>query len=189
MVQGAEAVHAANPDVLVIFSGLNFAINLSFIFKRPLNLSFKEKLVFEAHRYSFTDGQAWANENPNKVCGQVTQNLKDTSGYLVDQGYPLIMSEFGGDLRGTNVNDNRYLNCFIAYAAELDLDWALWTLQGSYYIRQGDVEHEEVYGLLNLNWTQVRNIGFLHRITSLQLPFQGNNIVGFESSLLLLVYS
>ncbi|KAL5053557.1 hypothetical protein RYX36_034239 [Vicia faba] len=174
MVQGAEAVHAANPDVLVILSGLNFDKDLSFIAKRPVKLSFKGKLVFEAHRYAFTDGQDWINENPNQVCGRVTQNLRDTSGYLVGQGYPLIMSEFGVDLRGTNVNDNRYLSCFIAYAAELDLDWALWTLQGSYYIREGDVEHEEFYGLLNLNWTQVRNTGFLQRITSFQLPFQGN---------------
>ncbi|CAK8578729.1 unnamed protein product [Lathyrus sativus] len=177
MVQGAEAVHAANPNVLVILSGLNFAKDLSFISRRPVKVSFKEKLVFEAHRYAFTDGQVWENENPNQVCGRVTQNMKDTSGYLVDQGYPLFMSEFGVDLRGTNVNDNRYLSCFIAYAAELDLDWALWTLQGSYYIRQGDVEHEEVYGILDLKWTQVRNIDFLHMINSVQLPYKGPGII------------
>ncbi|KAJ1386170.1 Ricin B, lectin domain [Sesbania bispinosa] len=177
MVQGAEAVHAANPNVLVILSGLSFDKDLSFIRNRPVNLTFKGKLVFEAHWYAFTDGQAWVNGNPNQVCGQVTGNMKRMSGYLVDQGWPLFMSEFGVDLRGTNVNDNRYLNCFIGMVAELDLDWALWTLVGSYYFRQGVIGMEEHYGLLNWDWTQVRNAGFLHRITSLQLPFRGPKII------------
>ncbi|KAJ1405346.1 Ricin B, lectin domain [Sesbania bispinosa] len=177
MVQGAEAVHAANPNVLVILSGLSFDKDLSFIRNRPVNLTFKGKLVFEVHWYAFTDGQAWVNGNPNQVCGQVTGNMKRMSGYLVDQGWPLFMSEFGVDLRGTNVNDNRYLNCFIAMVAELDLDWALWTLVGSYYFRQGVIGMEEYYGLLNWDWTQVRNAGFLHRITALQLPFRGPKII------------
>lgn len=176
MVQGAEAVHAANPDVLVILSGLNFDKDLSYIAKRPVNLTFKGKLVFEAHWYAFTDGQAWVSGNPNQVCGQVAANMKRMSGYLVDQGWPLFVSEFGVDLRGTNVNDNRYLNCFIAYAAELDLDWALWTLVGSYYYRQGVIGMEEFYGILNWDWTQVRNASFLQRIASLQLPFRGPGI-------------
>lgn len=176
MVQGAEAVHASNPDILVILSGLNFDKDLSFIAKRAVNLTFTEKLVFEAHWYGFTDGQAWESGNPNQVCGQVSGNMKRMSGYLVNQGWPLFVSEFGSDLRGTNVNDNRFLNCFIAYAADLDLDWALWTLVGSYYFRQGVIGMEEFYGILNWDWTQLRNISFIQRIASLQLPFQGPGI-------------
>ncbi|XP_057415719.1 glycosyl hydrolase 5 family protein [Lotus japonicus] len=176
MVKGAEAVHAANPDVLVILSGLNFDKDLSFIKNRPVNLTFKGKLVYEAHWYGFTDGQAWVSGNPNQVCGQVAGNMKRTSGFLVDQGWPLFVSEFGVDLRGSNVNDNRYLNCFMAVAAELDLDWALWTLVGSYYFRQGVRGMEEFYGVLRWDWTQVRNTSFLNRINGLQLPFRGPGI-------------
>lgn len=175
MVKGAETVHAANPDVLVILSGLNFDKDLSFIQKRQVNVTFKEKLVFEAHWYAFTDGEAWVNGNPNQVCGQVAGNFMRTSGFLVNQGWPLFISEFGVDLRGTNINDNRYLNCFLTVAAEHDLDWALWTLVGSYYFRQGVVGMEEFYGILNWDWSQVRNLTFLNRISSLQLPFRGNN--------------
>jgi hypothetical protein len=36
---------------------------------------------------------------------------------------------------------------------------------------------EEFYGIINWDWSQVRNASFLHRIASLQLPFQGNNII------------
>ena len=124
MVKGAGAVHLANPDVLVILSGLSFDEDLSFIRNRPVNLTFNRKLVFEAHWYAFTDGQAWVQGNPNQVCGQVASNNCRLWGYLLDLGWPLFMSEFGFDLRGTNINDNRYINCLMAVAAELDLDWA-----------------------------------------------------------------
>ncbi|XP_022639400.1 uncharacterized protein LOC106767003 isoform X2 [Vigna radiata var. radiata] len=137
MVRGAEAVHAANSDVLVILSGLNFDTDLSFIRDRPVSLTFKGKLVFEVHRYGFTDGQAWVDGNPNEVCGRVTNNIRQTSAYLLDQGWPLFVSEFGGDLRGM----------------------------------------EEFYGVLTWNWTQVRSISFLNRISALQLPFRGPGII------------
>ncbi|KAL2343118.1 hypothetical protein Fmac_004403 [Flemingia macrophylla] len=176
MVKGAEAVHAANPNVLVILSGLNFDTDLSFI-NRPVNLTFKGKLVFEVHRYGFTDGQAWVDRNPNEECAKVTKSVKETSGFLLDQGWPLFVSEFGGDLRGTNVNDNRYLNCFMALLADLDLDWAYWSLVGSYYLREGVVGMEEFYGLLSWDWTQVRSTTFLNRITALQNPFRGPSII------------
>ncbi|KHN06534.1 Endoglucanase [Glycine soja] len=174
MVKGAEAAHAANPDVLVILSGLNFDTDLSFLRDRPVSLTFKGKLVFEVHRYGFTDGGAWADGNPNQVCGKVTANIKKT---LVDQGWPLFVSEFGGDLRGTNVNDNRYLNCFLALVAELDLDWAYWTLVGSHYFREGVIGMEEFYGLLSWDWNQVRSTSFLNRISALQIPFRGPGII------------
>ncbi|KHN46536.1 hypothetical protein glysoja_032628 [Glycine soja] len=76
MMKGEEAVHAANLDVLVILSGLNFDTSLSFIRDRPVSLTFKGKLVFEVHRYGFTDGGAWADGNPNQVCGKVTADIK-----------------------------------------------------------------------------------------------------------------
>ncbi|WCJ38593.1 Cellulase (glycosyl hydrolase family 5) protein [Euphorbia peplus] len=176
MEKGAEAVHSANPDVLVILSGLNYDKDLSFLRTRPVNLTFTGKVVFEAHWYAFTDGQAWRNGNPNQVCGKVVNNMMRISGFLLDQGWPLFLSEFGVDLRGTNVNDNRYLGCILGLAAELDLDWALWTLVGSYYLREGVVGLNEFYGILNWNLCDVRNSSFLQQISALQSPFQGPGV-------------
>ncbi|KDP26669.1 hypothetical protein JCGZ_17827 [Jatropha curcas] len=176
MEKGAEAVHSANPDVLVILSGLNYDKDLSFLRNRPVNLTFTGKLVFEVHWYGFSDGQAWKNGNPNQVCGRVTSNMMRMSGYLLDQGWPLFVSEFGIDQRGTNVNDNRYLGCFLGWAAELDLDWALWTLVGSYYLREGVLGLNEYYGVLNWNWCDIRNSSFLQQISALQSPFQGPGV-------------
>ncbi|XP_022776201.1 uncharacterized protein LOC111317932 [Durio zibethinus] len=173
MQKGAEAVHSANPDVLVILSGLSYDKDLSFIRNQPANLTFSGKLVFEVHWYGFSDGQAWVAGNSNQVCGRVANDMMRTSGFLVDQGYPLFASEFGVDLRGTNVNDNRYLDCFLGVAAELDLDWALWTLVGSYYLREGVLGFNEYYGILDWNWCDTRNSSLLERISALQSPFRG----------------
>ncbi|KAL8497453.1 hypothetical protein ACS0TY_020956 [Phlomoides rotata] len=173
MQKGAEAVHAANPNILVILSGLNYDRDLSFLRNKPVTLSFSNKLVFELHWYGFSDGQKWETGNSNKVCGQVVGDTMRKAGFLLDQGYPLFVSEFGVDMRGNNVNDNRYLNCFMGWAAELDVEWALWTLTGSYYIREEVIGHDETYGIYNWNWCDIRNQTILQKISALQYPFRG----------------
>lgn len=173
MQKGAEAIHAANPNVLVILSGLSYDKDLSFIQNQPVTLSFSNKLVFEIHWYGFSNSEEWKTGNPNQVCGRVVDNIMTISGFLLDKGYPLFISEWGIDQRGNNENDNRYLNCFLAWAADHDLDWALWTLVGSYYFRQGVVGMEEFYGVLNWDWCEPRNSSFLEKISAIQTPFQG----------------
>ncbi|PIA51561.1 hypothetical protein AQUCO_01100425v1 [Aquilegia coerulea] len=173
MHEGAEAVHSANPKVLVILSGLEFDNNLDFLRQQPIEVSFTGKLVFEVHRYASSMGNAWEIGNPNVVCGNFMNNLMGSAGFLLEQGFPLFLSEFGGDQRGINVNDNRFLNCMFGVIADLDLDWALWALQGSYYLRQGIVDMEEVFGVLNKDWSGIRNSSFMQKLHAIQPPFQG----------------
>lgn len=173
MQRGAEAVHAANPNVLVILSGLSFDNDLSFLSTKQVQLSFSSKLVFELHWYAFSNGNAWQSGSPNQVCGSISSSVMRRGGFLINQGWPLFLSEFGIDQRGTNTNDNRYWGCILGWAAEFDVDWALWTLQGSYYLRQGVLGMEEFYGLLSYDWCKQRNSSFLQRISTLQSPFQG----------------
>ncbi|KAK8943360.1 hypothetical protein KSP40_PGU005554 [Platanthera guangdongensis] len=177
MQKGAEAVHAANPNVLVILSGLSFDNDLSFLSRKQVKLSFSSKLVFELHWYAFSNGHAWKNGNPNQVCGNISASVMRRAGFLLKQGYPLFLSEFGIDQRGTNANDNRYFGCILGLAAELDVDWALWTLQGSYYLREGVLGMEEFYGVLTYDWCRPRNATFLNRISTLQSPFQGPGLI------------
>ncbi|KAI7742630.1 hypothetical protein M8C21_029588 [Ambrosia artemisiifolia] len=128
------------------------------------------------------DGDDWITGNANEVCGRVIDRITNNALFLLDQGYPLFMSEWGVDQRGTNDNDNRYLNCLLGWAAENDLDWALWALVGSYYYREGVIGMEETYGLLNWNWRELRNSSFLEKISPLQSPFQapGSNALGHK---------
>ncbi|KAL5998248.1 hypothetical protein ACLOJK_009186 [Asimina triloba] len=176
MQKGAEAVHAANPDVLIILSGLYFDNDLSFLSDKQVELTFTGKLVFELHWYSFSNSKDWETGVVNQVCGRITNSVMQRAGFLVGKEWPLFVSEFGIDQRGTNMNDDRYISCFFGAAAEQDWDWALWTLQGSYYMREGTVEHDEPYGALGWDWCQPRNASFLQRISALQSPFRGPNI-------------
>ncbi|WOL02448.1 hypothetical protein Cni_G11167 [Canna indica] len=176
MQMGAEAVHAANEDVLVILSGLHFDNDLGFLSARQVNLTFKDKLVFELHWYAFSDGNAWAKGNANDVCGMITGSATRRAGFLLARAFPLFLSEFGVDQRGGNVNDNRYFGCVLAFVAGMDLDWALWALQGSYYLREGVVDLDEVYGVLTFDWSSARNRSLLRRVQSVQRPFQGPGV-------------
>ena len=173
MQQGAETVHAANPDVLVILSGLSYDIDLSFLANRSVNLSFTNKLVFETHRYRFSNTATWADHSANEACRIVQDDMMSKSGFLLDKGFPLFVSEFGIDESANDATDESFLNCFLSYAAEHDFDWAIWALTGSYYIIQGKTNTEETYGLLNFDWSHVRNPRLLQRISTIQSPFKG----------------
>lgn len=173
MQRGAETVHAANPNVLVILSGIGFDTDLLFLRNRPVSVSFSRKLVFELHWYGFSDGHgAWVNENLNQVCGKISRQKTR----MLDHGFPLFFSEFGMDERGTNEGDDRFLTCFLGWAAENDLDFALWSLQGSYYLRQGVKDMEEYFGLLDRSWSGIRNSTFLQRVSAIQSPFRGSTL-------------
>ena len=119
------------------------------------------------------DSQIWEYSNANQACGNVVDIFMRSAGFLLEQGWPLFFSEFGMDLRGTNEQLNRYMNCFFALAAELGFDWNIWTLGGSYYIKQGVTEFEETYGLLHWNTSEPRISSFLERLSAIQSPFQG----------------
>lgn len=173
MQRGAEAVHAANPRVLVILSGLSFDNDLAFLNSRPVNLSFTGKVAFEVHWYSFSNGPEWSSGNANQACARITAGITRRAFYLLDRGWPVILSEFGVDNRGVNTNDNRYYGCAAAAAADLDLDWALWALQGSYYLREGVLGLDEVYGVLDWAWCRPRNDTALRRVQALQRPLRG----------------
>ncbi|KAL6348768.1 hypothetical protein AAG906_033424 [Vitis piasezkii] len=139
MTEGAKAIHSTNPDVLVLVSGLNFDLDLSFLNTTPFGLTLDNKVVYEAHWYSFDFTQQWQTQPLNRVCRQCADEFQREAAFLItgDNAAPLILSEFGVDVRGVNQDDNRYFNCLLPTVADKDLDWALWTLQGSYYYREG----------------------------------------------------
>ncbi|KAK3434293.1 hypothetical protein EUGRSUZ_D01801 [Eucalyptus grandis] len=130
----ATKVHRANPNVLVILSGLTWASNLGFLRKRPVGLHLGRKPVHESHRYSFRgDRKIWEVQPVDRVCTDAGQRMDDQVGFLSSGpgAAPLFLGELGLDQTGKSRADDWLLSCFMGYAAGKDLDWALWALQSS----------------------------------------------------------
>ncbi|PIN07242.1 Cellulase [Handroanthus impetiginosus] len=180
--KGAKTINKANPNLLIIISGLHYALNLSFLKQKPLKLKFKNKLVYEIHRYSSTAGQKklWLNQPFTKACEEITQGINREAGFLLEgeNDAPIFVSEFGIKQVEVGRADNLFLGCFLGYLAEMDLDWSVWALQGSYYVRNGVRGLDETYGMLNYNWSSVRNPDFHQKLQLIQQKIQDPNSRG-----------
>ncbi|KAK9059306.1 hypothetical protein SSX86_021925 [Deinandra increscens subsp. villosa] len=179
MQQAATAIHHENPQILVIFSGLSYGTNLRFLKSQPLTISLDNKLVFESHWYSFGQPREDWIFKTNEYCANVTKSFMDNSGFLLQQvndqdrtRVPLFLSEFGLDQRGENEMENRYFVCLLATVAEIDIDWAVWQLPGSYMVREGKVDVEDVYGMYDFMWEKLRNTTMVDRLGFIQTKIQ-----------------
>ncbi|KAE9407560.1 cellulase family protein [Gymnopus androsaceus JB14] len=178
VTQGAQAVNVANPDVLIIIGGSQSAEDLSFIKSRPLDITWTGKHVFEMHAYSFSVSYV----NPLNICSVALAEYGLLDGFVLTQNEaytaPLILSEFGvglsgGPNDGISDADLSYFNCIMQYMEGNDMEWALWALQGSYYIRQGVADVKETWGLIDYDWVGLRNEQFLPMMANLFLVTQG----------------
>nr|KAJ0204966.1 hypothetical protein LSAT_V11C500285610 [Lactuca sativa] len=174
--RGASTIHKVNPNVLVLISGLNYDLDFSPLKSEPLGLdrALPNKIVYETHRYSFTEGQRWLRQPLNQMCSNVIRDINNRATFLTtgSDPAPLFISEFGVNLMGTRQSDNVFLPCYMAFLAEMDLDWAVWALQGSYYLRQGVQNMDEQYGLLNNDWEGLRNPDFNAKLFLLRQTLQ-----------------
>ncbi|CAK7206732.1 hypothetical protein SEUCBS139899_009538 [Sporothrix eucalyptigena] len=167
IAEAGTLVHDANPNVLVVVGGVDSATDLSSVrLNRMLNITgWPGKHVWEWHSYSFT--VTYPRILPCSI-------LKDLYGGFVgfvltqneDYTAPLILSEFGvgqtggSDDGGLSSADSTYLSCLTEYMESNDSDWVVWALQGSYYLRDGQTDYDETWGLLNHDWTALRNPQF-----------------------------
>ncbi|OQV19265.1 hypothetical protein BV898_06688 [Hypsibius exemplaris] len=166
--QAGRRVHQTNPNVLVIVGGTQSATDLTHVYRNMLDTSgWPGKHVWEFHAYSFTV----TFPNPAHSCAVSQREYGAFAGFVLQQGKaftgPLILSEFGVGMTGGSpanhgIPDDQvaYLNCIVAYMTGNDAEWAVWALQGSYYVRGGTVDFDEGYGMLNRDWSAWRNPQF-----------------------------
>ncbi|GAA0146234.1 hypothetical protein Leryth_025766 [Lithospermum erythrorhizon] len=172
--KGANTIHKANPNVLILISGLDYDIDFSFLKKKPLEVNLNGKMVYEFHRYPFTEGEGplWIDQPLDKQCNNITQELNEKALFLL-KDTPLFVTEFGIDQTAPeNDKGNLFLGCFLNLLAEHDLDWGVWALQGSYYYRSGLQDTVETFGMLNSSWTHLRSPTFLDKLQFIQQKIQ-----------------
>ncbi|XP_027337388.1 glycosyl hydrolase 5 family protein-like [Abrus precatorius] len=176
MSQGALAIHKANPNVLVVISGLNYDTELEFLRNRPLKIDLGKKMVFETHLYSWSGigtlklKEIWTKQPLNRICANSIKGLDYRVGFLTigKNATPLIFTEFGFDQTGSSVEDNRFLTCLQTYLAGRDLDWGLWAFQGDYYVRGDKIQVEESFGVMDATWDHLRDPNFTDKFQLIQ---------------------
>lgn len=179
--QAGDLIHATHPDVLILVGGALGGTDLTHLRNRQLDTSgWAGKNVWEMHAYSFTVNFP----DPFKSCDVVKAQYGLFGGFVLEQNRPwtgpLILSEFGvgmtgGDHSGLNEKDHRYLMCLVDYMQNNDADWAVWVLGGGYYVREGQVDYDEGFGLLDNQWNDWRNPGFPGMLGNMWKMTQGPN--------------
>lgn len=162
--QAALRIHGSNPDALILIGGTQSSTDLVHVKKSNFDFSaWKNKHVWEWHAYSFTVTFAVSFDD----CSVLQNQYGFFDGFVLEQGKPytapLMLSEFGFGMTGgpradgLSDKDGRYFDCLKQYASGNDMEWALWALQGTYYIREGVLEYDDSWGYMNADWTGVRN--------------------------------
>ncbi|XP_015577295.3 glycosyl hydrolase 5 family protein [Ricinus communis] len=169
ILEGASAIHNANPDVLIFASGLSYANDLTYLKSKTLGTNFDDKLVYDAHWYpwSWEDVSTWDVELLNDACYRKTQYFINQTGFtyaLHEEPIPLFMGEFGMDQRGLSRADDHFLSCFLAFATDIDLDWGMWGWQGSYYFRENKTNIDETFGAMDHHWNRIRSPQYMSRV-------------------------
>jgi hypothetical protein len=142
--------------------------------------SWAGKHVWEFHAYP--DTTTFPATQVFGSCDLVDAEYGALDGFVLQQGAswtaPLILSEFGvqmtgGPNQGLSDRDHEYLDCLVEYATSNDIDWAIWPLQGTYYVRQGIVGWEETWGVISDDWSGWRNPQFPPMLGAMWTVTQG----------------
>ncbi|CAF1494396.1 unnamed protein product [Adineta steineri] len=167
-----EAIMVVNPQLLIVVSGLNYDLDLSFIRNSPIqNLlpqSIRNKIVYEGHWYS------WSNYDQSTECSKMQAGVQQAWGYLLEENQPYTtpvwLTEFGTNVDQFSGTD-LYINCVRDYVLHSSptthISWAYWVLGGSYYIREGIVEYHESFSLLTDDWSRVKSQSFINILSQM----------------------
>jgi hypothetical protein len=163
----ADLVNAANPDILIFLSGLDFDTTLSPIpgagdlgsGKKFQKSSFKyaDKLVLELHNY----------QNSATSCDSMKSSLNNGGFKALDASamnqMPVLLTEFGFNQADSSYN-GVYAKCLRTIIPQWKAGWTVWVLSGSYYIRSGTQDFEETWGLLNHDWSGWRSTSAINAL-------------------------
>jgi hypothetical protein len=153
MMPAAAGINAANSDVLIFLSGLNFDTTLAPITTgadlgsgtvfRKSDFTFASKLVLEIHNYETTATSCASLEAELETDGF---NGMNTTNPAVKNVFPVVMTEWG---HGQDAADYStiYQSCLATFLGGLNAGWMVWVLAGGYYIREGIQDYDETWGM------------------------------------------
>lgn len=158
MAAGAVAIHNTNPKSLILVSGLVYSGDLTWIaidpFSNHVPAPLHNKIVYEAHLYPW-DFPEWLTRDAAFVA------IDALWGFIPKLKLaPVLLSEFGFDVASfdpTNRNPNSFTNYISEYLRLRKVGSMWWVLAGSYYVREGNPDSDEGFGVLEHDWSKPRN--------------------------------
>jgi hypothetical protein len=155
MTAAASSVHAANPDVLIFFSGLDSDFNIEpavggstlldpgFSFS-VASYEWANKFVFEMHEYD--EGISSSCTIYESILLSFGADATTKTGNGANRA-PLVISEWGHDeTDASGAYNSAYSTCLSNFMVDRQFGWMIWVLAGSYYIRSGVQDSDESYG-------------------------------------------
>ncbi|KAJ4253813.1 hypothetical protein NW762_010208 [Fusarium torreyae] len=180
MRQGADAIHEADPEAIIIISGMNYDTYVTplytgvalepgtGVFNRDDFKGYgKDKLVLEIHNY----------ENKITSCSSLRHNLYTKGFQAMNESdpdtaeiFPVMLTEFGQAMTGDDYDvANTYVSCLSEYLPEIQASWFIWVVVGRYYTRQGTQEFDDSWGMKKPDWSGWRNDEYIEKYLKPQI--------------------
>ncbi|KAJ3123051.1 hypothetical protein HK100_011741 [Physocladia obscura] len=173
MANAAVVVHNANPNALVIVSGINYASTLAFLQDDPFNVTttypaLKKKIVYEVHWFStaYSNSTDWTNDPT--ACTTVTALENENAGFVLQSSYsykaPLLLTEFtvNTDLFTSAPSwDHNFFECVMAWTQPNSIGWLQWVISASYYT---NVTKDAGLGLLTTDFSGPSNQEYVNAL-------------------------
>lgn len=171
-----NTILSVNPNLLIIVEGLNYALDLTGAYSKPISFNIPNRLVYEAHDYS------WDHPYLNNFV-ELSTELGDKWGFLLKQNQPYTapvwVGEFGtchssADCVTGTSKQGRWFTFLGQYLANADIDWSYWAIDGTQASGTGRTfGDEEVYGILNMKWDDAASTLLLQALQKIQNKTQG----------------
>lgn len=180
MRKGSDAVHEADPNSIIILSGLDYDTFVTPVFTgaklEPSDDVFsrddfvgygKDKLVLEIHNYENEIGNCASLRHNLYTKGFQAMNESDSKTVEV---FPVMLTEFGHSMEGEDYKTAQtYMSCLSEYLPEIQASWFIWVVVGRYYTRQGTQEFDDAWGLKKPDWSGWRNDEYIENYLKPQI--------------------
>lgn len=174
MRASADAVNAANNDIIIILSGLDYSTFVDPIFTggpmEPDTTPFSradfvgygdDKLALEIHNYETGIGSC--DSLKYNLYRKGFQAMNASAPTTVDV-FPVLLTEYGHSMEGEDFADSEtYVSCMSEYLPEVKASWFIWVIVGRYYTRQGIDGFDDSWGVMNPDWSGWRNEEYVKR--------------------------
>ncbi|EGS19001.1 uncharacterized protein CTHT_0056210 [Thermochaetoides thermophila DSM 1495] len=148
--KAGNALLKLNPNWLIIVGGTESNNDLSGVAKRPIMLAVPNRVVYEAHVYSWSGWGSIEGSYSRRSYESFARSMRKNWAYLLEGDVaPVWVGEFGAPDH-PNKGDANYWANLVRFLKEVDADFGYWALNPRKVNRKKD--EREMYSLVEDDW-------------------------------------